>query len=167
MESQLADTLKSSHLQYCTHFILSQMHLHMCTMNSWMQKLLQSVKQTGSPVPIVPELYNNLSTAFVNLCAGFGRLKDWAFCVTHHANISQPHTAMERSENVASLCSPERIHITMPTGSIPEAPEIRIPPYYRHTAVAPMVSTLEGPHCIWYMKCKYHAVNSEHQLAAC
>ena len=33
MESQLADTLKSGHLQYCAHFILSQMYLHMFVYN--------------------------------------------------------------------------------------------------------------------------------------
>ena len=32
-------------------------------------------------------------------------------------------------------------------GSIPEAPEIRIPPY-GHTVVVPIVFALEGFHCI-------------------
>ena len=32
-------------------------------------------------------------------------------------------------------------HITTPTRSILEAPELQIPPYSRHTVVVPMVST--------------------------
>ena len=67
--------------------------------------------------------------------------------VTHHTNISQPGMATERSENVASLCSPAWEHITTPPGSIPKAPEIWIPPYNRHTVVVPTVSSLEGLHC--------------------
>ena len=63
--------------------------------------------------------------------------------VAHSANLSQPCTA----ENVASLCSPAQVHITTSTGSIPGAPEIWTPPYYRHTAVVPMFSALERIHC--------------------
>ena len=44
-------------------------------------------------------------------------------------------------------------------GSIPEAPEIWIPPYYGHTAVVPTVSALEEIHCIWL----YHRLHSAGQ----
>ena len=46
------------------------------------------------------------------------------------------------------LISPSTL--TIPTGSKLEAPEIRMPPYYGHTAVNPTVSTLEGLHCTPY-----------------
>ena len=51
--------------------------------------------------------------------------------------------ALERSKNAASLCSPPQVHID----SIPETPEIWIPPYYWNTAVVPTVSKLEGFNC--------------------
>ena len=66
----------------------------------------------------------------------------------------------QQFKNAASLCSPAQVHITTLTGSIlasypghearsiPEGPEMRIPPYYEHIAVVSMVSTLEGLHCI-------------------
>ena len=68
--------------------------------------------------------------------------------VAHHINLlnlvwqqkglkMRPH---------AHQCTAQ-LHITTPTRSIPEAPEIRIPPYYRQTAVMPMVSALEGFNC--------------------
>ena len=44
--------------------------------------------------------------------------------VAHCANLSQPCTAMERSENAVSLCSPAWVHITAPTWTILEVPEI-------------------------------------------
>ena len=40
--------------------------------------------------------------------------------------------------------SPAQVHITTPTGSISEARYL----HYRHTAVVPTESTLEGLHCI-------------------
>ena len=46
------------------------------------------------------------------------------------------------------LISPSTL--TIPTGSKLEAPEIRMPPYYGHTAVNPTVSTLEGLYCTPY-----------------
>ena len=52
--------------------------------------------------------------------------------VTHRAYLSQPRTATKKLENVASLCLPARAHITTPTRSVPEVPEIRVPPYYGH-----------------------------------
>ena len=67
--------------------------------------------------------------------------------VAGRVNLSQRRTATEKSENAALLSSPARVHITTPTGSIPEPPEIRIPPYYVHTAVVPTVSALKGFHC--------------------
>ena len=69
--------------------------------------------------------------------------------VNHCANLFQLCTATERSQKVASLCSPAQVHITMPTWSTPEAPEILILPYYRRSAVFPKVSSLEGLHCIY------------------
>ena len=51
---------------------------------------------------------------------------------------------MERSENTVSLWSTAQVHITMPTGSIPEATEMQTPPCYGHAALIPMVSALEG-----------------------
>ena len=66
--------------------------------------------------------------------------------VTHCANLSQPCTEMERSENAALLSSLAQVHITTPTRSIPEAPQIRISPYYGHTLVVPTVSAF--PLCI-------------------
>ena len=48
------------------------------------------------------------------------------FPVNVDTGLSQHHMALERFKNVASLCSPAQVHI----GSIPEAPEIWIPPHY-------------------------------------
>ena len=97
-------------------------------------------------VPTVSELYK-IHSIIWTLIYHFHKIVHhiwWA----HRANLSQPHTATERSENAASLCSPARVHIITLTGSIPEAPEVQIPPYYGHTAVVPTVSALEGLHCI-------------------
>jgi len=52
--------------------------------------------------------------------------------VTHHAYLSQTRTAAKMLENTALLCLPAPAHITTPTRSIPEVPEIQIPPYYGH-----------------------------------
>ena len=53
MESQLADTLKSSHLQYCTHFILSQ---HMFVYNELLNAETPTVCKADR-FPTGPELY--------------------------------------------------------------------------------------------------------------
>ena len=68
--------------------------------------------------------------------------------VGHRANLLNLIWQEKGPKIAASLCSPTQVHITMPTRSIPEAAEIRIPPYYRHTAVVPKVSTLEELNCI-------------------
>ena len=47
-------------------------------------------------------------------------------------------------------CSTAQVHSAMPTRSIPEAPKLQMPPYSRHAAVAPMVSTSQRVfHCIF------------------
>ena len=105
------------------------------------------VKQTGSPVPPVPELYK-IHAIIWTLVYRFRKIVHHIYyikVVLHHA---QPHTATERSKIALSLCSTARVHITTPTGSIPKTPEIRIPLYYGYTAVVPTVSGLEGLHCI-------------------
>ena len=48
------------------------------------------------------------------------------FPINIDTTLSQHHLALERSKNVASLCSSAHVHID----SIPESPEIWIPPYY-------------------------------------
>ena len=131
------------------------MYLHMYNQYPWNA---ETIKQTGSPAPTVPELYKihsifrtlgRSSTAFVKLCATFSGFENRHYIniVAHLANLSQPRTGLQRSKNAASFCSPAREHITTPTRSIPEAPEIKIPPYYGHTVVVPMVFALEGFHC--------------------
>ena len=65
------------------------------------------------------------------------------FPVNVDTGLSQHHMALERFKNVASLCSPAQVHI----GSIPEAPEIWIPPHYWNTAVDLTLSNLEGFDC--------------------
>ena len=64
------------------------------------------------------------------------KARHYIHIVIHLVNLSQPRTATERWFVV--LISP----------SIQEAPELRIPPYYGHTAVVSTVSTLEGLRCI-------------------
>ena len=62
--------------------------------------------------------------------------------VAHHPNFNLVRQQKDLKD-VASLYSPARVHITTPTGSIPEAPEIRTPPYYGHTVVVQTVSGFE------------------------
>ena len=78
-------------------------------------------------VPTVSELYKVHSIIWT-LVYHFHKIVHHIWWV-HRANLSQPHIATERSENAASLCSPARVHIITLTGSIPEAPEVQIPPY--------------------------------------
>ena len=68
--------------------------------------------------------------------------------VAHCANLSQYRKTTERSENVALLCSTAWVHFTRPTGSVPEAPDIWIPPYY--IWMVPMVSALQGFHALYF-----------------
>ena len=72
------------------------------------------------------------------------KARHYIHIVIHLANLSTSYS----NGKVALLCSSAQVYINMPTGSTQEAPEIRIPLYYRHTHVVPMVSTLEGLHCI-------------------
>ena len=76
MESQLVDTAKKQPftILHTLHFV-PNIFTYVCVQSKPPNAETPTVKQTGSPVPIVPELYNNLSTAFVNLCAGFRRFK--------------------------------------------------------------------------------------------
>ena len=118
---------------------------------------LYSVKRTGFPVPTVPELYKIhliVRTPVYRFHKIVRHLVDskarhYNIIVTYRANLSQHRMPMERSENAALWCSPARAHITMPTGSMLEATEIQISPYYGHTVVVPTVSALEGFHCIY------------------
>ena len=48
------------------------------------------------------------------------------------------------SENIAMLCSTARLCSTMPTGNIPEAPELRTLSYNRQKVGFLMVSTMGG-----------------------
>ena len=93
-----------------------------------MWKPSYSIKPAASPVPTVPELYKIHPIMWtlvykVRLCPTSSGFKDWAFIVAHHASL-QVSTLYGNREiwkcSLFVLNSP-KTHITMPTGSIPEA----------------------------------------------
>lgn len=95
----------------------------------------------------------------MNLFAAFGRFKGWNLIniVAYCANFVWQ--LLERSQNAALLGSPARAHTTTPARSILEPPEIRIPPYYGHTAVVQFVSNLEGLHALILITLTYKTVS--------
>lgn len=127
-----------------------------------MRKPLYSVKRIGAPVPTVPELYQIHSiiwTLFycfrkivyhIQWIQKPGIIQTLSFVVLTFLNSIWQRKDLK---NAASLCSPAWVHIIMPTKSMWEAPEMQIPPYFKHTAVVPTVSALEGLHCMY--KCNY------------
>ena len=95
-----------------------------------------------SPPFLIPPTRKSLET---KLIAAFSELKNLAleqqYCSS--CNVFKHSTAFESSENAPSQCLTAKVHITMSTGSITEAPKIWMFLYYGHTAVLPMVSAVQ------------------------
>ena len=126
-----------------------------------------SIKRTNSLVPIVPELYKfhsiiqTLVYCFHEIACHIWWIQRPGITLTLLLIILTFLNLVRQQKDlkdVASFCSPARLRITMPMGSIPEAPKIWMPPYYGHTVVVPTVSGFEGFH---YPLTAVHAV---HQL---
>ena len=130
-------------------------YICLCTINtSEMRKPPYSVKQTGSPILIVPELYKINSIIQMFVCH---------FCkVVHHLQwIQTPGIILVLSLTILTFlnivrqqrglkmqpCCAQQPEYTLPylPEVILEAPEIQTPPYYRHTTVPNGVHLREVP----------------------
>ena len=125
-------SLKSSDLWYCGHFVLFRMY---CP--------LYSVKQTSSLVPTIPELYKiyliiwRLIYRFHKIvhCIRWIQRLDIILALMLIVLTFSTLYGNRKVQKCGLVMLTSVVHITTPTRSIPEAPEIQIPPYYRHTVV--------------------------------